>query len=82
MSWIGLGLVGRRGARQERHAGGAAAARGESGGALRAERAAAAGGGRALKGPLYSGFGVYSKSSMSSDTTSRLITRYPWPSSM
>ena len=31
-----------------------------------------------VKGPSYSGFGVYSKSSTSAPTTSRLVIRYPW----
>ena len=35
-----------------------------------------------LNGPGYSGFGVYSKSLMSSETISRLMMRYPCPSIM
>ena len=31
-----------------------------------------------MKGPSYSGFGVYSKSSTSAPTTSLLVIRYPW----
>ena len=31
-----------------------------------------------VKGPSYSGLGVYSKSSTSAPTTSRLVIRYPW----
>ena len=31
-----------------------------------------------MNGPSYSGFGVYSKSSTSAPTTSRLVIRYPW----
>lgn len=35
-----------------------------------------------VNSPSYSGFGVYSKSSMSSPTISRLVMRYPCPSIM